>query len=248
MNEFIYALMAVIIVSSISLVGIFTISLKENFLNKITLIFVAFASGSLLGSAFFDILPEVANEGKESGFFYVLSGIVIFFAMERYIHWHHCHSGNCEGNHHPMTYLNLIGDMFHNFIDGSLVAAAFLTSVPTGVITSFAIIAHEIPQEISDFAILVHGGMERKKALLFNFISSLTAILGVFATFLFAKNMAESTPIILAIAGGGFIYIATVDLMPEIHKETKESSIIIQSLALLAGIAMIGFLISFFPE
>ncbi len=239
MNEFLYALVSVIFISLLSLIGIFTFFIKRELTDKIVHILVAFAIGSLLGAAFFEMLPEVVESGNENIFSYVLFGMLMFFVMERYIHWHHCHSGNCKDSHHPMTYLNLIGDAFHNFVDGSLIAASFLVSIPVGIITTFAIAAHEIPQELSDFAILVHGGFSKKKAIIFNFLSSLTAILGVIITFLFAKNIEGLVPIILAIAAGGFIYIATADLIPEIHKEKKTENIIIQSLALMTGVIII---------
>lgn len=246
MNEFIYALLSVMFISLLSFVGIFTISLKKEFLDKIILILVAFATGSLLGAAFFDILPEAIESGEEGIFFYVFLGLMVFFVMERYIHWHHCHTKDCEKHHRPVTYLNLVGDGFHNFVDGALIAASFAINIPLGVATTFAIAAHEIPQEIGDFAILVHGGFSRTKALLFNFVSSLTAVLGALTTFFFAKNIEGIIPIILAIAGGGFVYIATADLIPEIHKETDKKKIITQSLALLLGAAIVFILSNIF--
>lgn len=244
MNEFICALLSVMFVSLLSFVGIFTISLKKEFLDKIILILVAFATGSLLGAAFFDILPEAIEGGRDGVFFYIFLGLMMFFVMERYIHWHHCHTKDCEKHHHPVTYLNLVGDAFHNFVDGALIAASFAISIPLGITTTFAITVHEIPQEIGDFAILVHGGFSRTKTLLFNFVSSLTAILGALATFFFAKNIEGIIPIILAIAGGGFVYIATADLIPEIHKETNKRNAIVQSMAMLFGIVIIFVLVN----
>ncbi len=250
MNEFIYAIISVTFVSLLSLIGVFIFFLKRSLTDKIVHTLVAFAIGSLLGAAFFDILPEVAESGNKDIFSYVFLGLLLFFIMERYIHWHHCHNGNCEQphQHEPATYLNLIGDGFHNFVDGALIAASFLASVPIGIVTTFAIVAHEIPQELSDFAILIHGGFSKKKALMFNFFSSLTAILGVIATFLFAKIVEGLMPIILAIAAGGFIYIATADLIPEIHKENKGENIIMQSAALALGIIIIFILTRLFEH
>ena len=248
MNEFIYALIAVFTISVISLIGIFTISIKKELLNKIIPALVAFATGSFLGAAFFNILPEAIEKAGGNVMIYVLVGMMLFFVLETYINWHHCHDEGCETYHRPFTYLNLVGDAFHNFIDGALIAAAFLISIPTGVMTSFAIVMHEIPQEIGDFAILVHGGFSRKKALIFNFLSSLTSFLGVFAIFFFAKKVEGLVPIILAIAGGGFIYIATADLIPEIHKEKNKKIIIVQSLMLLLGVIVIVSLSSLISE
>lgn len=248
MNEFIYAIVSVIFVSLISLIGLFTISLKKEFLNKIILILVAFAAGSLLGAAFFEILPEAVEHGEENIFAFVFLGLMMFFIMERYIHWHHCHKDNCKEHYHPMAYLNLAGDAIHNFIDGALIAASFAASVPLGIATTFAIAAHEIPQEIGDFAILIHGGFSRGKALLFNFISALFAVLGAIATFFFVSSMENLIPFILAVAGGGFIYIATADLIPEIHKETDKKNIIIQSAALAAGVIIVFILTNIFEH
>lgn len=248
MNEFTYALVSVVLVSLISLIGVFTISLKQEFINKIILILVAFATGSMLGAAFFDILPEAVELGDGNVFTYVFFGIIIFFVVERYIHWRHCHIRECEKHYHPVTYLNLIGDALHNFIDGSLIAAGFLASVPLGIVTTFAIAAHEIPQEIGDFAILVNGGFSRSKALIFNFISSLAAVLGAITTFFFVRDIEGLIPVILAVAGGGFIYIAMADLIPEIHKETRKENIVIQSVALILGAAIIFILTNVFKH
>ncbi len=248
MDSFYLSLIAVIAISLISLVGVFSMALKDSFIKKTILIAVAFSAGSLLGASFFDILPEAIEKGGTGIFSYVLVGMLIFFVMERYIHWHHCHSGNSQEKHHPMTYMNLIGDAMHNFIDGTLIAAAFISSFPLGAVTTFAIAMHEIPQEISDFAILIHGGFSKKKALLFNFISSLTSILGTMAIFLFAAKTESLVPVILAIAGGGFIYLATVDLIPEIHKETKRINILLQSVALILGVLVVAFMKGIFSE
>ncbi len=244
MNEFLYTIVSVVFVSLISLIGVFTISFRKEFLNRIIIIFVAFAAGSLLGAAFFDILPEAVEKGGSETFAYALGGIIVFFAMERYIYWHHCHSKECEKHYHPAVYLNLVGDALHNFVDGALIAASFLANVQLGIVTTFAIIAHEIPQEIGDFAILVHGGFTPQKAIVFNFISALTAIVGAIATFFFVGEVKKLVSVILAIAAGGFIYIATADLIPEIHKETKKENVITQSVALLLGIVVIFVLTS----
>ncbi len=246
MNEFYFALLSVILISFISLSGAVLFFACGKFINKVILVLVAFAAGTLLGASFFDLLPEAVEKGSASIFSYVLVGMLIFFAMERYIHWHHCHSGNDIKKHHPMTYLNLIGDAFHNFVDGCLIAAGFIVSFPLGLVTSFAITMHEIPQEISDFAILIHGGFSKKKAIFFNFIFSLTSVLGVIITFVFASQVNGLIPVILAVAAGGFIYLATADLIPEIHKETNRKNIILQSAALLLGVLLIAVLSNVF--
>lgn len=248
MNNFLAAFLSVSIVSLISLIGVFTISLKKEFLKKILLTLVAFAAGSLLGAAFFELIPAAIKHGGVEVISYVFLGLITFFVMEKYIYWHHCHDVNCKKHHHPMTYLNLIGDAIHNFIDGALIAASFAANAPLGLVTTFAIIAHEIPQEIGDFAILIQGGFSRKKALLFNFISALFAVLGVLVTFCFVGSIDNLIPFLLAFAGGGFIYVATADLIPEIHKETNRKNIIIQSVFLVFGVIMMFILVNIFEH
>lgn len=248
MAEFFYAIASIFVVSLISLIGVLTIPLKQETMGKTMALAVAFATGSLLGAAFFDVLPEAFKDGGNSMLSYVFLGMMIFFVMERYIHWNHCHAPSCEKHYHPMTYLNLIGDAFHNFVDGAVIAASFMVSMSLGVITTFAIIAHEIPQEMGDFAILIHGGFTKRSAQLFNFLSSLTAFLGAAITYLFAKEVENMIPVILSVAGGGFIYLATADLIPEIHKETERKNVILQSLAFALGISIIIALRIAFPE
>ena len=171
-------LIAVLIVSLISLIGIFFISLKKKILDKLLLILVAFASGALLGGAFLHLLPEAYEEcACQMVFVMVLFGIIFFFLMEKLLYWRHCHKGKCDI--HAFTYLNLIGDGIHNFIDGLIIAAGFLGSIPLGITTTLAIIFHEIPQEIGDFGVLVYGGFSRRKALILkcHIITTLVTIL-----------------------------------------------------------------------
>ena len=138
--------------------------------------------------------------------------------MERVLHWNHCHNhGDCEV--HTFSYMSLIGDGIHNFIDGLIIAASFIVSIPLGFLTSLAVIAHEIPQEISDFSILIYGGFSKKKALFFNFLSALTAVLGVLVGFVLSSSVENFVMYLLPIAAGGFIYIGASDLVPELHKE-----------------------------
>ena len=148
-------------------------------------------------------------------FLFVIVGFCVFFVMERFLHWHHCHEGKCKV--HPFTYLILFGDGVHNFIDGLVIAASFLVSVPFGLVTTLMIIAHEIPQELGDFGVLVYGGMKKKNALLYNFLSQLTCVLGGLVGLALAASL-DPAPL-LPFAAGGFIYISTSDLVPELHKE-----------------------------
>lgn len=231
-----YILVAVFIVSLISLVGIVLLGLKDKKLKKITGLLVSFSAGTMLGGAFLHLLPE-AVEAKTglSPFLLVLGGILLFFIIEKILCWRHCHDGECEV--HAVAHLNLIGDGVHNFMDGVAIAAAFLLNVPTGIATTVAIAVHEIPQEIGDFALLIHSGLTKKKAILYNFLGALCAVVGAVATYVFATTP-ESVLFLMPIAAGGFIYMAGTDIMPQLHKEKKGSESIMQLSLLLAGVGL----------
>ena len=235
-----YALVSVFIVSLISLVGIFTLSIKAKKLNKILIYFVSFSAGALLADAFVHLLPSVI---KTNGFnltisLSLLSGILLFFVLEKVIKWRHCHDSECTEHVHSFAYMNIFGDAVHNFIDGLIIAASYMVSIPVGIATTMAVIFHEIPQEIGEFGLLLYGGFSKTRALLVNFLSALTAILGAVVGLLLAGAFSNIQEILVPIAAGGFIYIAGSDLIPEMHKETKLSKSLIQILALLAGIVV----------
>lgn len=230
-------LLAVILVSLISLVGVIFFFLRAKTIEKAIFPLVAFASGSLLGAAFLNLLPETLNEASSTTIFpIVLFGIVIFFVLERMLYWHHCHDGICEV--HPFTYLNLIGDGVHNFVDGMIIAASFLLSAPLGMVTTVAVILHEVPQELGDFGILLYGGFSRKRALSFNFLSATVAIAGALITYFYLDALNLSA-FLIAFAAGGFIYLACVDLLPRLHGEVNMRKSVFQLLLFLAGIGII---------
>lgn len=242
LETWLYALASVLVVSAISLIGIFTISIKEEKLAKILLYLVAFSAGGLLGGAFIHLLPEaVATSGFTlSVSISILAGMMTFFVVEKAVHWRHCHVPTSESHPHPFAYMNLVGDSIHNFIDGLIIGAAYLVSAPLGIATTFLVVLHEIPQEIGDFGVLVHGGFSRKRALYVNFLTALTAVVGTMVA-LAAGLLVENMAILLVpFAAGGFIYVASSDLIPELHKdhyETKKS--FAQLLVLVAGIVVI---------
>lgn len=221
---------ATIIDSLASLVGIFALSRKERFLRFILMDLVAMAAGSLLAGAFIHLLPEsITVLGDTLPMQLTLFSFIGFFLFEKILRWHHCHDPAHESLH-VVGYLNLAGDMVHNFLDGVVIAGAFVTSFPLGVATTIAIIFHEIPQEFGDFAILVHSGFPVRKALLFNMLVGATAVLGGIAGYYATMAVQGLAPYLLAIAAGGFIYIAASDLIPEIHKENnlkKTASLIV---------------------
>lgn len=238
MHPLAYILISVFIVSAISLVGVVTFLLKSKSLDKAFFVLVSFATGSLLGAAFLDLLPEAMEETSPQNVFgSTLLGIVMFFLLEKFLYWYHCHEGECDI--HQFTYLNLFGDAIHNFLDGVIIAAAFLTSTSAGVIASIAIVLHEIPQELGDFGILVYGGFSRTKAVMCNFIVSLSAFLGALIAYFFLGKIAGFTPLMICVAAGGFIYISCTDLIPELNKERKVSLSIKQFMLILLGIGVI---------
>jgi zinc and cadmium transporter len=241
---YVYTLVSVLIVSAISLIGVIGLSMNEKFLRSILIILVSFSAGALLGDVFLHLLPEMAEVGfgvREGVYF--LGGIVVFFILERFVFWHHSHSDHKE-EVHSTVYLTMVGDSLHNFIDGMVIAVSFLVSIPLGIATTLAVIFHEIPQEIGQFAILIHGGWSKSKALWYNFLSALTAILGAVVVLVFTRNLEEVPSYLLAFAGASFIYIAMSDLIPELHKEESTSRATVQFIWFLVGIGAMGLLLS----
>lgn len=219
MNTLLAILISTILVSLISFIGIVTLSLRERLLKKILLVLVALSAGALLGGAFLHLIPEAVAEFDTPLLFpFILTGFVLFFLVEKVLHWRHCHKGECDI--HTFVYMSLLGDAVHNFIDGLIIAASFVAGMPLGISTTIAVVLHEIPQEIGDFGVLVYGGFEKKKALLFNFLTALAAILGGIAGYYLSGSVDASSQFLLPFAAGGFIYIAASDLIPEIRKST----------------------------
>jgi len=235
MSTLLFIIAATVINGLIALVGAFSLLIKENVLQKILLVLVAFSAGALLAGGFFHLLAEAIQTMEiNTAFIILLAGFSVFYIIERFLHWHHCHDGKCDV--HSFTYLILIGDGVHNFIDGLIIAASFIVSVPFGVITTLMIIGHEIPQELGNFGALVYGGMKKKKALLFNFASQLTCVIGGIAGF-FISGIGSFSIFLLPFAAGGFFYIAASDLIPELHKEPKIKKSIVYFLFFLLGIS-----------
>lgn len=239
----VYTLSSVSIVSLISLISVFTLGIKQERLQNILLYLVSFSAGALLGDVFIHILPEImGGESALRNGIYVLVGIMLFFVLERVLMWHHSHSSHQE-KIHSVVHLTIIGDALHNFLDGIAIAAAFLISIPVGIATATAVIFHEIPQEIGQFAILVHGGWSRKKALLYNFFSALTAILGALLVLFFAQSFEEAPAVLLGLSAASFIYIAMSDLIPELQKETRIGRFTLQLVWMTAGIGVMAALL-----
>lgn len=238
MVTFLWIFLSTILISAISFVGALTLLLKERILNKILVWLVAFSAGALIGSAFLHLIPEAVKEvGFEEKavfkiFLYLIFGFCIFYVLEEFIGWHHHHS-----TQHPeiasFSYLILISDGFHNFIDGLVIAGSFLADFQIGLITSLAVVLHEIPQEIGDFGVLIYGGLKKSRALFLNFLSALLAILGGVIGYFILEKIGQGILFLLPFTAGGFIYIAASDLIPQIKKEGKSA---ISFLTFLAGI------------
>ncbi|MBN2102307.1 MAG: ZIP family metal transporter [Candidatus Aenigmarchaeota archaeon] len=240
MTALIYTLVSVIIISLVSLVGIFTFLFKKERMTDLLLFLVSFSAGSLLGGAFLHLLPETAAEfgfGVEIGA-YAVSGMVLFFILEKFIHWRHCHIPTSSSHPHSFAYMNLVGDSLHNLIDGLVIGASYLVSIPLGVATSLAVLFHEIPQEMGDFGVLVHGGFKKKRALILNFLTALTAVIGAVIGIALGGSAENFIPFILPFTAGGFLYIAGSDLIPELHKECRVHRSLVQLIGIILGIAV----------
>lgn len=246
-------LISVLIVSVISFVGALTLISKFIKFDKMMFWFVSFAAGAMLAAAFFDLIPEAVDaDGGLPIFLFVFLGMVLFFLVEKLLYWHHCHHQSCNSHHghthkgmKPVGVLNLVGDGVHNFLDGAIIASSYLVSPHLGVVTTFAVILHEIPQEIGDFSILIYAGFSKGKALFFNFLSALTSVAGALTAYFFANTVSAAEPVMLAMAAGGFIYIAAADLIPELHHDQDYPKALIQLVWFALG-AFIIYLVSTF--
>lgn len=241
----IYTLISVFIVSLISLIGVFIFSWKHENVHKALIFLVSFAAGTLLGDAFLHLIPEAMENGKVSVPLFILLGFMIFFALEKIIHWRHCHDENCEKHKKVLPYVIFLGDAIHNLIDGIIIAASYMVSIPVGIATTLAVIMHEIPQEIGDFGSLIYAGFTKKKALVYNFISALAAVFGAVAALAVSINVKGFADALVPIAAGGFIYIASADMIPELHKQNGEKigHSIWQLIFMGLGIAMMAGLL-----
>ncbi len=241
-NAFVYGLISVLIVSLVSLIGVATLSFRAEKLRKILLYLVSFAAGALLGDVFIHLLPEVVEGSGFSSSISasILLGVGFSFVIEKFVHWRHCHIPHSKEHPHPFAVMNLVGDGVHNFIDGLIIGASYLVSVPVGMATTIAVFLHEIPQEIGDFGVLLHGGFSRARALALNFMLALTSVFGVVIVFLLGSRIEGLTTLLIPFAAGTFLYIAGSDLIPELHKEARARQAFWQFIWLTLG-ALIMF-------
>ncbi|MBI5448835.1 ZIP family metal transporter [Candidatus Gottesmanbacteria bacterium] len=237
---FLYAFLSVLTVSLLSLLGAVFLVLKRHTFKALITYTLSLSSGILLGAVFFDLIPESYAKIGDAAYISVITGIISFFALEKFIHWHH-EVGEYQ-TEKPVAYLSLVGDSVHNFLDGTIIAVAFLTSVPLGITTTLAVIAHEIPHELGDFFILIYGGLSNSKALWFNFLSALTAIAGTLVVFVFSAPVVHLAPYLVGFAAGNFLYIASSDLIPELHKKHGPVTSIAETVCIIIGVLLMRIL------
>lgn len=240
MSTLSYIIISSFLISSGALIGIFSLAAKKEWLDKILLFLVSLSAGTLMGGAFLHLIPQALEKLSSSNLFsLILGSFILFFFIEKIFHWRHCHAGICDV--HSFGYINLIGDSIHNFIDGLIIAATFLIDIKLGIATSLAIALHEIPQEIGDFGVLIYAGFKRGKALLLNFLVALMVVIGGIFGYFLSFNISNLTTYLLPLAAGGFIYISTSDLIPEIRKEEKLKKSIVSFIFFLIGILIMYF-------
>ncbi len=238
-----YTLLSVLLVSLVSLIGIAFLSLfSAKRLAAMMFVLVSLAVGGLFGDTFLHLLPEAFADAPEqlTPSLGVLAGILTFFMLEKFLRWRHEHTVAEEGDQliHPVGYMNLIADGVHNAIDGMIIASSYLVSVPLGVTTTFAVLLHEIPQEIGDFAVLLHAGFSKKRAMLLNFGSALLCFLGAVITLIVGSKISHLEGWMVPVTAGGFIYMAGSDLLPELHKESRPLHSLIQLVAVGVGVGL----------
>ncbi len=243
-NVWIGALGSTLLVSLLSFSGILLLAMRSKQLQKMIFILVSFAVGALFGNTFFMLIPESFHQIGESQTIGILiiSGLIVMFVLEKFIHWHHNHNVSEKEVTAPLGYISLITDSLHNFTDGVLIAAAWMASPEVGIATTLAVVVHEIPQEISDFGVLLHAGFSKRKALFLNFFAACSAILGGVLTLTLGTLSEKVLTYILPFAAGGFIYLAGSDLIPELNRERSVKKSLIQFAAIIAGLVLMFYI------
>lgn len=218
MHPLLMAIAATLGVSALSLCGVALMAFGGQRRRSLIFVMVAFAAGAMMATSFFHLMPEAVEElGHFRAAVAAMSGLLFFFILERFLHWRHCHHGECEV--HPYTTLSLVGDTLHNFLDGLVIGAAFLVSPGLGLGATAVIAAHELPQELGDFAVLIHGGYSKRRALALNLLTGLAAVLGAVVAYIGMAGHRDWIPYVMGFAAGNFIYISAADLIPELHRE-----------------------------
>ncbi len=243
-----YTITSVIVVSLVAVIAAIPLLVKKKVSQQILLSLLSISVGTLLATVFFHLLPEAFGHALEEGMMlsvalYALLGFLLFFILEKFIHWRHSRKEEDGMSGHSHAYhiapVNLIGDAVHNFIDGLVIAGAYVVNIGLGVAATVSVLFHELPQELADFGVLLYSGMSRKKALLFNFLSAVTAILGAVVGLVLAQQLDGFTGFIIPFTAGIFIYIAASNLLPQLHHHSGLKESVLHVLAILAGIAII---------
>ena len=235
-----WVLGSVTVVSAVSLVGVAALALTRARLDRLMFLLVSLAVGALFGDAFLHLLPA-AFAGGEAALrqsLLVLAGLGVFFVLEKFLHWHHRHEVDESPGVRAFGWMILVADGLHNFIDGLLIGAAYLAGFPTGLATTLAVVLHEVPQEIGDYAVLLRAGFTPRRAAWLNFLSALTAVAGAVLALVVGQQMAGLTDWLLPVAAGGFVYIAGSDLVPELHRETAPGRSAAQLAMIAVGIGL----------
>ena len=237
MTTFLWILLSGVLMSGIALIGRVTLVLRESTLHKILLPLVSFAAGSLVGGALFHMIPaSLLGMPAMKAFGWVALGFLIFFGLEQFLHWHHCHRAFADCRQ-PLTYLILLGDGLHNLLGGLAIAGVFLVDIRLGVAAWLAAAAHEVPQELGDFAVLIHGGWKKRTALLFNLLSGLTFLVGGLVAY--AASFELDVRWLVPLAAGNFLYIGASDLVPEVNKSHSLKTNLLHFVAFAAGLGLL---------
>lgn len=240
----VYIFSGILLCSALSVLGMLLFSIRHTWIEKSMLYVISFSTGALLGDVFLHMLPEMVEESAflNQAWFLILGGVMASFILEKFIHWHHCHAMPNAHHHHPVGIMSLVGDTLHNVIDGMLIAGAFMADTTLGIATTTAVMFHEIPQEISDYALLIYSGFSRGKALLFNALTTLSALIGAGLVIAFSNSFPNLEMYLIPLTAGNFLYIAGSDLIPELHKETAAKRSAGQLICMIAGIGFMAAL------
>jgi zinc and cadmium transporter len=244
MQTWVLAIGSVLVVSALSAVGALVFAFGGRGRHALVLLLVSFAVGALFGDAFIHLLPETFEKLGTglSGPALVIAGVLAFFVLEKFLRWRHCHLPTTDGHPHPIVWMNLVGDGVHNFIDGMIIGASYVVSVPIGLASTLAVVLHEIPQEIGDFGVLIHGGLTVRRALFYNLLSALVSLLGAAFALIVGPWVTGFSVAVLPVAAGGFIYIAGSDLIPEMQHEVDVRLSFLQLGAIVTGVAVMAAL------
>ncbi len=239
-TTWLYTLVSVLAVSLVSLIGVATISMREELLRQAIFVMVSLAVGAMFGDTFIHLLPESFQRARATTetAVYILAGIFTFFVLEKFLLWRHDHAPQSANTIRPIGYTTLIADGLHNFIDGLIIGASYLVGTPIGLATTIAVLLHEVPHEIGNFGILLHAGFSKSKALWLNFLSATLAIVGALVALVVSSRLSHFSIVVLPITAGGFIYLAGCDLVPELHKERKPLKSLVQLIAIGIGVLL----------